>query len=62
MMRTYELTDEEFSTLCNALDYAAQNAVHDVGTLQFKNLHEEIVRQYEEQDGYKATESERLKL
>ena len=59
MMRTFELTDDEFSTLCNALEYATDEAVHDEGELAFKNLHREMIEQYEHQEPYKATESDR---
>jgi len=60
MMREYELTDEEYRTVTAALEYAAENAVHPDGELTFKNLHRELMKQYEHHEPHKATESDRL--
>lgn len=47
MMREYELTDEEYRTVLNALQYAKHEAVHTDAQTRFSLAEQELREQYE---------------
>lgn len=59
MMREYELTDEEYRTVVDALEHAHENAVHSDAQAKFHTTWNTLMKQYESQEGYKPTEPER---
>jgi len=48
-MKEYELTDDEYSSIIQALDYAAKNAVHSEAAAKFRNAQATVNEQYNEQ-------------
>lgn len=59
MMRSYELTDDEFVTLMDALTHSENAAVHSESEVRFRQARTELREQHEHQDPYSAIECER---
>ena len=47
MIRTFELTEEEYRTVMSALKYAEENAVHEDGRVAFRQTRKHLVEEYE---------------
>jgi len=47
--KEYHLTDDEYSSIIQALDYAAENAVHSIAAAKFRNAQESMNDQYKMQ-------------
>jgi len=58
MIRVYELSDEEYNAVMDALELAEEKAVLDHAQCQLHNLQIEIHEQHTSQDGMKATNEE----
>lgn len=56
----YRLTNEEYHTLMEALQYAEENAVHSDGELQFTHTKRQLIKQSDHHAQDKSTESERF--
>jgi hypothetical protein len=56
----FRLTDDEFSTILDALAYARENAIHSDGRVKFRQTQAQLIQQSDHHARNKRTESERF--
>jgi len=56
MIRTYELTDEEYVAVTSALRNARDESIHPDASARYNETLRELIEQYESQDGQTAAE------
>ena len=52
MTNTYEITEEEYITIMDALSYAEQSAIHSEATIRFSEAKWNLIEQNENQWPY----------
>jgi len=58
-IRTYELSDEEYRTVLDALEHAQNNAVSSDAQIQFTQTLRELHAQFDKAPACRATEADR---